>query len=102
LQRQNQVAATSVRRAGGRAFRQVGQCWVDENFKADMKTVAIKAQGKAYFDILQNHAEARDVFQLGNHVKWLTPSGTVLVIEPDSGSDELTTDEIDALFTAKE
>jgi Ca-activated chloride channel family protein len=101
LQRQDQVTATAVRRAAGSAFRQVGQCWVDENFKADMKTIAIKAQGKAYFDILQNHAEARDAFLLGNHVKWVTPSGTVLVIEPDTGRDELNSDEIDALFTAK-
>jgi Ca-activated chloride channel family protein len=38
------------------------------------------------------------VFTLGNHVKWVTPSGTVLVLQPDAGRDDLSDAEIDALF----
>ncbi len=79
----------------------MGDCWVDEAFKTDMTVVTIKAQGAAYFDILSKHPEARDVFLLGNHVKWVTPGGDVLVIAPDTGRDEMSADEIEALFTRK-
>jgi Ca-activated chloride channel family protein len=101
LQRQNQVTTTAVKRVAGHSFRQVGGFWVDEAFKKNMTVVAIKAQGAAYFDILQKHPEVRDVFLLGNQVKWVTPGGLVLVIAADAGQDSLSADEIDALFARK-
>jgi len=43
----------------------------------------------------------KDVFRLGNHLVWVAPSGTALVIDTNDGKSELTDKEIDALFTAK-
>ena len=40
----------------------------------------------------------KDVFQLGNHLVWVTPSGTALVIDTSDGKEKLTDDEIDTLF----
>jgi Ca-activated chloride channel family protein len=43
----------------------------------------------------------KDVFLLGNHLVWLTPSGTALVIDAGDGKDKLGDEEIDRLFVAK-
>ena len=66
-----------------------------------MPIVAIKAQGTAYFRILQKQAQMKDVYRLGNHVLWVTPNGNALVIDPKEGKDTLTDEEIDKLFAAK-
>jgi len=41
-----------------------------------MKVVTIKAMSKAYFNLLDRQAEVKDVLRLGNHLVWVTPSGT--------------------------
>jgi Ca-activated chloride channel family protein len=43
----------------------------------------------------------RDLFRLGNHLLWVTPNGTALVIDTTQGRDELTDAEIDALYRAR-
>jgi Ca-activated chloride channel family protein len=43
----------------------------------------------------------KDVYRLGNHLVWVTPNGTGLVIDQDGGKDELPDADIDALFVAK-
>ena len=63
-----------------------------------MPVVTIKAQSDTYFEMLQRQPEVRDVFLLGNQVKWVTPCGTVLVIDASTGRDDLSADEIDTLF----
>ena len=44
------------------------------------------------------HPELKDVFRLGNRLVWVTPSGTALVVDVNSGSEKLSDKEIDALF----
>ncbi len=51
--------------------------------------------------ILERHVEIKDVFQLGNYVIWVTPSGTALAIDANNGKEELSDEEIDKLFVAK-
>ena len=63
--------------------------------------VTVKAQSDAYFRILERHAEVKDVFQLGNYVVWVTPSGTVLAIDANNGHERLTGKDIDRLFVPK-
>ena len=80
---------------------QASGAWIDDSFKAGIKTVTIKAQGEAYFKLLAKHPELKDVFRLGNRLVWVTPSGTALIVDSGSGQDKLSDAEIDALFAMK-
>ena len=51
--------------------------------------------------ILEKHPEMAEVFQLGNRVVWVTPSGAALVIDVGHGKDKLDDKEIEALFVAR-
>ncbi|MCC6421516.1 MAG: VWA domain-containing protein [Gemmataceae bacterium] len=98
LRRQERLSQSAVRSIGSRNALEIGGVWIDEAFDAKMKSVAVKAQSNAYFRILERHPTARQVFQLGNHLVWVAPSGTALVIDASNGRDELSDAEIDALF----
>ena len=65
------------------------------------KTVSVKAQSDAYFQILAKQPQMKDVFKLGNHVLWIAPNGTALVIDSEDGKDRITDREIDMLFASK-
>lgn len=101
LRQQNQLTKTAVARVGATNCLDVGGVWIDEAYHAKLKVVSVKAMGKAYFRILEKHPEVKDVFALGNHLVWVTPSGTALVIDSNSGRDDMPDAEIDALFIAK-
>ena len=88
-------------KAGNRNCLEVGGVWIDEGFDAKMPTVAVKAMSDAYFRMLERKPEMKEVFQLGNHLVWVTPSGTALVIDTSAGSEKLSDEEIDKLFVAK-
>ncbi|OWK47257.1 VIT domain-containing protein [Fimbriiglobus ruber] len=100
LREQNRLTATANQQVGGRNCVEIGGVWIDDKFTAQTKTVAVKAQSDAYFRILEKQPQMKDVFRLGNHLVWLTPSGTGLVIDANDGKDKLTDAEIDALFAA--
>jgi hypothetical protein len=91
----------AVRQVQGRNVTKLGNVWIDENFRLKMNTLAIKAQSKAYFRILQKRPELKDVFGLGNHLVWVTPSGTALVVDTKDGKCELSDKDIDQLFAVK-
>ena len=80
---------------------EIGGVWIDEGYETKMPTVAVKAMSDAYFRILERHPETKEVFQLGNHLLWVTPNGSALVIDTTDGKDKLGDDEIDKLFVAK-
>jgi Ca-activated chloride channel family protein len=90
-----------VRRVGQRNCLDIGGVWIDEAYAADRKTVVVKAMSSAYFRILERQPQVKDVYALGNHLVWVTPSGTALVIDTTAGREEIPDTEIDALFTAK-
>jgi len=98
LRNQNRLETTAVRNVQGRNCLEIGGVWVDEGFAAKLPRVVVKAQSDAYFRILERHAAVKDVFQLGNHLVWVTPSGTVLIIDTTDGKDKLSDQEIDKLF----
>ena len=75
--------------------------WIDDAYKADTKSITVKAQSDAYFRILEKHPEMKDVFRLGNYVVWVSPSGTALVIDQNDGKEKLTTRRSTALFAKK-
>jgi Ca-activated chloride channel family protein len=101
LRNQDQLSRSATRRAAGRTCVEVGGAWVDEGFDAKMRTVTIKAQGRAYFRILERHPAVQEVFRLGNRLVWVTPSGTALVVDSQGGTEDLTDAEIDQLFAAR-
>jgi Ca-activated chloride channel family protein len=101
LRNQGRLEYTAQRNVQGRNCLELGGVWIDENFDPKLKAVTIKAQSNAYFRMLERQPKVKDVFQLGNYVVWVTPSGDVLVIDGKHGKEELSDKEIDALFVAK-
>jgi Ca-activated chloride channel family protein len=51
--------------------------------------------------MLERQPKVKEVFQLGNHLVWVTPSGDNLVIDTEGGKEKLSDEEIDKLFVAK-
>src|SRR5205809_7711 len=83
------VYAAASRNVQNRNVIEIGGVWIDEAFNAKMTTVSVKAMSKAYFRMLERQPKVKDVFQLGNHVVWVTPSGTALVIDQGHGLEEM-------------
>ncbi len=100
LRSQTRLTQSAVRRVQNRTCLEVGGVWIDDGFDAKMKTVAVKAMSKAYFRILERQPQVREVFQLGNHLVWVTPSRTALVIDLGDGVEEMSDADIDRLFVA--
>lgn len=98
LRFQERLTKTASRLANQRNCIEVGGVWIDEAFDSKMPTVTIKAQSNAYFRILARHPAMKDVFALGNHIVWVTPSGTALIIDQGAGTEEMTDADIDRLF----
>jgi len=101
LRNQCRLEYTAQKNVQGRNCMELGGVWIDDMFDPKLKAVTVKAQSNAYFRMLERQPKVKDVFQLGNYVVWITPSGDVLVIDGKQGKEELTDKEIDALFVAK-
>lgn len=101
LRGQNRLSPTAYQQVNGRNCVDMGGVWIDDQFTKEMKTIVIKAQSEAYFAILEKQPKMKDVYRLGNHTVWVTPSGTALVIDTTEGAEKLSSEEIDRLFVAK-
>ncbi len=101
LRNQSRLTPTAVRNVIGRNCLEIGGVWIDDGFDPKMTTVTVKAQSPAYFRILERFPKVKDVYRLGNHLLWVTPNGTALVIDTAEGKDSMTDAEIDQLFAAK-
>jgi len=101
LRNQSRLTQTASRRVAGRDCLEIGGLWIDEGFNAKMPSLVVKAMSYAYFRLLERQPQLKEVFQLGNHLVWVTPSGTALVVDTGAGKDKLTDAEIDALFAAR-
>jgi Ca-activated chloride channel family protein len=100
LRSQSHVNSSGVRHAAGRTFYLANGVWMDEG-AGKLPQVRVKTMSNAYFRVLERHPEAKEVFQLGPRVEWVTPSGTMLIIDPSLDEDSLTDPEIDRLFEVK-
>lgn len=101
LKSQRQLQAKAVQRVNKRNCLEIGGVWIDEGYSAKTPTLSVKAQSEAYFRILELQPQMKDVFQLGNHVLWITPNGTALVIDTTEGKEKLSDKEINLLFAMK-
>jgi ribosomal protein uS13 len=97
LRNQCQLEYRASRNVAGRNCLEVAGVWIDDQYKPKMPEVVVKAQSDAYFRILERHAEVKPVFQLGNHLLWVSPSGTALIIDTSEGKERLTDEEINKL-----
>ncbi len=100
LRNQTRLEQTALRNVYGRNCLEIGGVWIDEGFEAKMPTLIVKAQSDAYFKLLERQPRLA-VFKLGNHLVWVAPNGTALVIDTCTGKDKLSGEEIDKLFVAK-
>jgi Ca-activated chloride channel family protein len=98
LKCQTRLQFSAYRKVADRRCMEIGGIWIDEDYKPTTPTVTVKAMSEAYFQILEKHPEVREVFQLGNHIVWVTPSGTALAIDTRDGQEKLTAEEINMLF----
>jgi Ca-activated chloride channel homolog len=101
LRCQTRMEQTAYRNVNGRNCLEIGGVWIDEGFDQKMTTVTVKAQSDAYFRILEKQPKMKDVFRLANHIVWVTPNGTALIIDTSDGKEKLDDKEIEELFTAK-
>jgi Ca-activated chloride channel family protein len=100
LRGQDRLTQTANRYVQGRNCLDVGGVWIDDGYNATMKTVVVKAQSDAYFKILEKNPKMKDVFRLGNHLVYVTPSNVALVIDSNDGKETLDDEEISKLFVA--
>ncbi len=101
LRRQERLTQTANKQLLGRNCVEFGGVWVDDQYTAKTKSLTVKAQSAAYFRILEKQPTMKDVFRVGNHLVWIAPDGTALIIDANDGVDKLEDAAIDALFTAK-
>jgi Ca-activated chloride channel family protein len=101
LRNQTRLTQTAVQRVKGTNCLEVGGVWIDEAYDAKMPTVTVKAMSKAYFRMLELQPSMRDVLRLGNHLVWVTPSGTALVIDASTGNETMDDADIQRLFKKK-
>ena len=92
---------TAQRNAYGRNCIELGGVWIDEKFDAKTPTLVVKAQSDAYFRILELQPKMKDVYRLGNHLVWMAPNGTALVIDTSEGKTKMDDKEINSLFVAQ-
>jgi Ca-activated chloride channel family protein len=101
LKCQSRLTQTALRRVANRNCMEIGGVWVDEGYNAKTPTLQVKAQSDAYFQMLEKHPEMKEVFQLGNHLVWMAPSGTAVVIDTKAGAEKLSDTEIEKVFAKK-
>jgi Ca-activated chloride channel family protein len=101
LRNQSRLELTAQRNVNSRNCLEIGGVWIDEAFEPKMPTLVVKAQSDAYFRILERQPKMKEVFQLGNHLVWVAPNGTALVIDTSDGKEKLEDEEIDKLFVVK-
>jgi Ca-activated chloride channel family protein len=101
LKCQEQLTTNAIRRVNSRRCMEIGGVWIDEAFNEKTPVVAVKAQSDAYFRILEKQPQMRNVFRLGNHVVWIAPNGTGLIIDTTDGKEKISDSEIAMLFAAK-
>jgi len=101
LRNQSRLELTACRQVAGRSCLEIGGVWIDEKFDPKKPTLVVQAQSDAYFRILERHPVIKEVYQLGNHLVWVAPNGTTLVIDSNDGKEKLSDEEIDKLFIVK-
>lgn len=100
MKNQQQQGRQVQRMANRRNCIEINGVWVDEQYKKDTPTFAIKTMSNAYFKLLEKQPAMKEVLSLSKSVVWIAPNGTALVFDPSSGKEEISDEEIEKLFKA--
>ena len=100
LRNQTRLEQTAIKNVYGRNCLEIGGVWIDEGFDAKMPTFTSRPRATPT-SAAGTPAEDQGRLTLGNHLVWVTPNGTALIIDTSDGKEKLTDDEIDELFVAK-
>lgn len=80
-------AAATMRRVDGRTFTLTGGVWTDSRYLPGIQTTTVKPYSKAYFDIVQQLPELKQVFALGGRLIVVGKASAIRL--DDSGVSEL-------------
>jgi Ca-activated chloride channel family protein len=92
--------SADVRTVAGVRFQRAGDVWVDDRFDPSARTLILRPLGAGYFRLLERHPGLKDILALGRRVVWVSPSGTVLVLDTN-GRDKVSDEALDRLFDTK-
>jgi Ca-activated chloride channel family protein len=87
--------AVPARNVGGRTFTLTNGRWTDTRYTSSARVTKVKAYSKAYFALLDEAPELREVFALGEKV--LVANGNVAVEVGEEGREELSGPELQRL-----
>jgi Ca-activated chloride channel homolog len=73
--------------------------WVDEKFAGTEKLTKIKWGSEAFFRLLREKPELKDVFSLGQQVVVVIARGQAVAVDTEEGVEKFTDDEVKALLT---
>lgn len=101
LRDQSRVALSPIRKIADHTLLEIGGVWIDERYQADVPTFTVQALSPAYFRLLERRPQLRELFQLGNYLVWMTPSGFALAIDLENGHERVGEVMLDYLFTPR-
>lgn len=76
--------------------------WVDEAFEGSEELLKIKWGSDAYFKLVRERPELKDVLALGERVVVVTARGKALVFDAEKGAEALSDKALADLFQAAE
>jgi len=88
-----------VQHRAGRQFVNYRGVWVDERFAGDETLTKIKWGSEAYFQLVRDRTDLRAALSQGKRVVVVTACGQAVAVDTDSGLEELTAEQMKALFT---
>jgi Ca-activated chloride channel family protein len=88
-----------IQQRAGRQFVNFRGVWVDERFLGTEKITKVKWGSEAFFRLLRDKPELKDVFSLGQRMIVATAKGQAVAVDVEEGVEKLTDAEAKALFT---
>jgi Ca-activated chloride channel homolog len=88
-----------IQNRAGRQFVNFRGVWVDERFLGTEKITKVKWGSEAYFRLLRDKPELKDVFSLGQLLVVVTARGQAVAVDMEQGVEKFTDAEVKAIFT---
>ena len=88
----------NVQHRAGRQFVNYRGVWVDERYQGDETLTKVKWGSEAYFQLVRDRADVRAALSQGKRIVVVTARGQAVAVDIDSGLEELTPEQMKALF----
>lgn len=96
------AADVVIQERGGKRMVRYRGVWVDEAFEGSEELLKIKWGSDAYFKLVRERPELKDVLALGERVVVVTARGKALVFDAEKGAEALSDKALADLFQAAE